>query len=104
MDLKELKKKALAVKQHYDELSIKRYGRAWTKEELTLGLVGDIGDLAKLVLAENGVRTIPGSKEKLGHELADCLWSLLVLAELCEVDLEKEYLKTMETLSQLEEC
>jgi NTP pyrophosphatase (non-canonical NTP hydrolase) len=67
---------------------------------LALGFVGDVGDLAKLVMAESGVRHIPGAKEKLAHELADCLWSILVLADTFDVDLEQAFLQTMDDLEQ----
>ena len=63
-----------------------------------LGFVGDVGDLAKLVIAENGKREIENSKEKLEHELADCLWSLIVLAKLYNVDLKQSFWITMEQL------
>ncbi|WP_405796899.1 hypothetical protein [Streptomyces sp. NBC_01506] len=43
-----------------------------------LGFVGDVGDLAKLVMAEDGARP-GGGREALEHELADCLWSVLIL-------------------------
>ena len=32
----------------------KAYMVLWTSEEIALGFVGDVGDLAKLVIAENG--------------------------------------------------
>jgi NTP pyrophosphatase (non-canonical NTP hydrolase) len=54
--------------------------------------------LAKLVLAENGKRNITDSKEKLGHELADCLWSIIVLSKLHDIDLETSFMKTMKEL------
>lgn len=36
----------------------------------------------------------------LVHELADCLWAVLVLAERYEVDLESAYVDTMDELEQ----
>lgn len=51
--------RALAVAEAYDRLSLGQRGRAWTTEELTLGFVGDVGDLAKLVMADAGTRDIP---------------------------------------------
>lgn len=62
------------------------------------GFVGDVGDLMKLVMAKSGVRTIPDTDRKLAHELSDCLWSVLVLARLYDVDLEKEFLRTMDEI------
>jgi NTP pyrophosphatase (non-canonical NTP hydrolase) len=73
-------------------------GRAWTTEELTLGFVGDVGDLVKLIMADAGVREILEVKAKLAHELADCLWSILVLAQRLDVDLEMAFLETMDAL------
>jgi NTP pyrophosphatase (non-canonical NTP hydrolase) len=60
--------------------------------------VGDVGDLMKLVLAQEGVRAIPDAESKLAHELADCLWSVLVLADLYGVDLEQAFLDSMDNL------
>jgi NTP pyrophosphatase (non-canonical NTP hydrolase) len=60
--------------------------------------VGDVGDLAKLVIAENGRRKIENCHEKLRHELSDCLWSLIVLVEMHDIDLEQSIIDTMEKL------
>jgi NTP pyrophosphatase (non-canonical NTP hydrolase) len=56
--------------------------------------------LMKLVIAKSGVRDIENVDQKLSHELADCLWSVLVLADKYGVDLEKAF---VETMSELEE-
>ena len=90
--------RALAVAGAYDGLNLMQRGRAWTTEELMLGLVGDIGDLAKLVMADAGTRDIPGHREQLGHELADCLWAVLVIAARSGVDLGTEFDACMELL------
>ena len=37
---------------------------------------------------------------KLAHELADCLWSVLVLARAYGVDLEQAFVVTMDELEQ----
>ena len=78
----------------------KRYGRSWANEEVVLGFVGDVGDLARLVMAIGGMRSIPDARQKLAHELADCLWSVLVLSHLYDVDLEQAFLQTMDDLEQ----
>ena len=59
------------------------------------GFVVDVGDLMKLVMAKNGARPVEDLERKLAHELSDCLWSVLVLARLYDVDLEKAFLATM---------
>lgn len=98
MNLQQLQQRALVVRASYAALKERRYGRQWTREELAAGFVGDVGDLMKLVLAQAGVRDIPDAKEKLAHEFADCLWSLLVLAHYYDVDLEQSFLGTMAEL------
>ena len=98
MQFRELEQRALAIRGQYASLERRRYGRAWTREEIALGFVGDVGDLMKLALAREGVRAIPDAAEKLAHELADCLWSLLVLADAYEVDLQQAFLRTMDDL------
>ena len=93
MDFTDIEKAALQLNELYEQLETKRYGRIWTTEELALGFVGDVGDLAKLIQANAGVRTIDDCKAKLGHELSDCLWSIIVLANKCGIDLEAEFFR-----------
>jgi len=50
------------------------------------------------VVAQNGRRAIPEAESKLAHELADCLWSVIVLADGHGIDLEKAFLNTMDDL------
>jgi hypothetical protein len=50
MKLSDLEQSAPQLNELYEQLEIKRYGRVWTTEELALGFVGDVGDLAKLIL------------------------------------------------------
>jgi NTP pyrophosphatase (non-canonical NTP hydrolase) len=100
MDFQEITQRALSIRKQYIEFEKQHYGESWTSEEIALGLVGDIGDLVKLVMAESGHRNIPDSKRNLEHELADCLWSIIVLANNHDIDLEKSFLETMDTLER----
>lgn len=100
MEFEQLAQRALDIRQQYAEFERQRYGRAWTREELMLGFVEDVGDLAKLVIAQAGARDIPDADARLTHELADCLWSILVLAQSYGIDLEQAFLKTMEELER----
>lgn len=88
MQLSDLQTSALQLNALYEQLETRKYGRAWTVQELALGFMGDVGDLAKLVQAHAGVRAIEDCRAKLAHELSDCLWSVLVLADKCGIDLE----------------
>jgi len=98
MDFQSIIERGLEIRRLYEEKEKHLYGSAWTSEEVALGFVGDVGDLAKLVLAENGRRNIKNSKAKLEHELSDCLWSLIVLAHAHEVDLQTSFMNTMNEL------
>jgi NTP pyrophosphatase (non-canonical NTP hydrolase) len=100
MEFRDLIDRAMDIQQRYAELEQTKHGRAWTKEEIAMGFVGDVGDLTKLVMAHSGVRDIPDAEAKLAHELADCLWSVLVLAQLYDVDLEHAFLQTMDELEK----
>jgi len=99
-ELDDLKQAAIRVHDLYDELNSKVRGRVWTREEFMLGFVGDVGDLAKLVMAEEGARSVPGGRAALGHELADCLWSVLILAHRYDIDLAAAFRHTMAELEQ----
>lgn len=98
MTLKELSRRALEIRERYGEFETERIGRPWSNTEIALGFVGDVGDLARLVMAKEGLRGADDLEVRLAHELADCLWCLLVLSEKYGVDLEREFLGTMEEL------
>jgi NTP pyrophosphatase (non-canonical NTP hydrolase) len=74
--------------------------RPWGPAELAQGFVGDVGDLMKLVMAKEGLRPAKNLDAALAHELADCLWSILLLADIYGVKLEPVFLATMRTLGR----
>ncbi|MCB9800634.1 MAG: nucleotide pyrophosphohydrolase [Pseudomonadales bacterium] len=100
MTFQQIIQKALAVRQKYFQLEKEKYGREWTPQELMSGFVGDVGDLSKLIQAKSGVREIDDVDEKLKHELSDCLWSIIILADQYNIDLEKEFGQTMNSLEE----
>jgi len=98
MDFQKIIERAIEIRKQYADKEKQLYGSSWTNEEIALGFVGDVGDLAKLVIAEGGKRNIANSKDKLEHELADCLWSIIVLAQVHDIDLESSFVNTMNEL------
>ena len=100
MNLAEMQERALRIHDLYDALNQRERGRTWTREEFMLGFVGDVGDLAKLVMAQEGAREMPGGRAALEHELADCLWSVLILAHCYNVDLDEAFERTMVELDE----
>ena len=100
MDFQQMQARARAVRALYAEVEAAEYGRSWTTEEIMLGFLGDVGDLAKLVQGKAGVRPSENLDEALAHELADCLWSVLTLADAYDVDLAASFTSTMDELEE----
>ena len=101
MDFSEMQARARGVRAQYADLETARYGRAWTREEIMLGFLGDVGDLAKLVQGKEGVRPRDDLDEALAHELADCLWCVMTLADAYDVDLAAAFASTMDDLDEV---
>lgn len=97
-DFKDLVARAAEIREKYRELEIQKYGKEWQPRDHAIGFVGDVGELMQLVGAKEGVRNIDDVDEKLAHELADCMWSVITLANDYGIDLEKEFLATMDKL------
>jgi len=100
MELNDLMKRAMQIREKFGEYELANGERKWTREDVMMGFVGDVGDLAKLVMAHQNIRNIPDKQAKLEHELADCLWSILVLARMYDVDLETTFLDTANDLEK----
>lgn len=100
MHLSELTQRAMEIRERFAAYEQRRVGRTWTREEIMQGFVVDVGDLMKLVMAKAGARRVDEVDAKLAHELSDCLWSVLVLAQLYGFDLEREFLRTMDELER----
>jgi len=98
MEFENIIKRALEVREKYGQYEREKSGREWTGPEILQGFVGDVGDLSKLILAKEGRRDIQDVDAKLAHELSDCLWSIIVLADKYDVNLEQSFLKTMDEL------
>jgi hypothetical protein len=94
----ELQKRALEVRQKYNDLNLKDGHSVWGAKDYAMGFVGDVSDLQKIIMAKEKMRRMDDIDSKLSHELADCFWSILVIAEHYEIDLEASFLKTMDDL------
>ena len=99
MELEALQKQALEIKLKYDALNKRNGDQEWDVEAYMQGFVGDVGDLAKLVMAKQGYRQGDSLDKRLEHELADCLWSVLVIAHELDIDLGTVFKKNMDDLS-----
>jgi NTP pyrophosphatase (non-canonical NTP hydrolase) len=100
MEFEDIVERAREVRRLYEAVERDAYGRPWSLEELTLGLVGDVGDLAKLVQAHEGVRKVDDVQARLEHELGDVLWAIIAIADRCDIDLERAFVATMDQLAR----
>ncbi len=98
MTYQELLDTAVRVREKYNQLNARDHGGAWNGDKLMAGFVGDVGDLSKIIMAKSGYRAMDDVDEKLKHELSDCLWSILVLASYYNIDLESQFVKSMNSL------
>lgn len=100
MNTSAMQARALQLSSLYDQLNAARGQNVWSATDLALGFVGDVGDLAKVVQADAGLRSMPQDSAGIAHELADCLWSILVLADRFGIDLEDAFEATMSDLER----
>jgi len=100
MEFNEFIKKAKEIRDKYAELNRKEGNKPWGVAECTQGFVGDVGDLVKLVMAKGKFRNCEDMDEKLRHELSDCLWSIIIIADELGIDLEKCFFDTMDELNR----
>ena len=98
MELQKLINRAMDLRGQYEKKETELYGAPTTDEEIAQGLASDVNNLIKFIMAEHGKRNIANSKEKLESQLAHCLWSVIVLAKMHNVDLEQSFMETMDRL------
>jgi hypothetical protein len=98
MDFQKFVNRAMDLRRQYEEKETKLYGSPSTDEDIATGFAGDANNLVKFVMAEHGKREIANSKEKLEAQLAHCLWSVIVLAKMQNIDLEQSFMEAMDRL------
>jgi NTP pyrophosphatase (non-canonical NTP hydrolase) len=91
--------RARQIRDAFDRHNTAAGRRPWSATELAQGFSADVGNLNKLVMMHAGLREAPPDLHaRLAHELADCFWSVLVLADAHNVDLAKAFRETMTSL------
>jgi len=98
MELQKLINRAMDLRTQYEKKERQLYGLPANAEDIAQGLLGDVNNLVKLVMAEHGKRDIANSTEKLGAQLSHCLWSVIVLAKMHNIELEQSFMETMDRL------
>jgi NTP pyrophosphatase (non-canonical NTP hydrolase) len=98
MEFQKLVNRAMDLRTQYDRKERQLYGAPSTDEDIAQGFLGDVNNLVKLIMARHGKREIANSKEKLASQLAHCLWSVIVLSKMQDVDLEQSFMEAMDRL------
>ncbi len=98
MELQKIINRALDLRRQYEIKETELYGSPHTTVDIAQAFAGDVNNLVKLIEAEQGQRVIANSKEKLEAQLAHCLWSVVVLAQIHNVNLETAFMETMDRL------
>ena len=70
---------------YYAKSDKKRLGHEWPRGEYVKALFGDVGALAKLTMAKDGLRDIDDIDTKLSREFADILSALIYLAYIIHI-------------------
>ena len=98
MEFQKIIHRAMDLRRQYEIKETNLYGSPSTSVNIAEGFAGDVNNLVKLVMAEHGQRQIANSKEKLDAQLAHCLWSVVVLANMHNVNLEHAFMEAMDRL------
>jgi NTP pyrophosphatase (non-canonical NTP hydrolase) len=88
-DIKVLEQRAMEIRRQYDELNKKRSGQPWDAVKLTREFKKNVSELMTIV--EQDIV----DRKKLSHELADCLWSILMIARKLDIDIERAFWTAM---------
>lgn len=95
-NFKKMAAKAVAIRKRYSKFDRKE----WRIEQVFMGLVKDVGDLSKVLMIYNGYRDDLNKKTEsmIGHELADMLYSIMVIANKIGINLEKSFWDNMKNI------
>jgi NTP pyrophosphatase (non-canonical NTP hydrolase) len=97
-----IQKMSLEIKKNYDQINYYDGHKKWQVADYTMGMIGDCGDLCKLVMAKNKLRRSKNENldQDIEHELVDILWSLVVIADELNIDLENAATVQLDKLKQ----
>ena len=98
MELQKLINRAMDLRRQYEVKEKELYGSPSTDQEIAQGLAGDVNNLIRFMTPEGSQRSIANPKEKFESQLAHCLWSIIVLSKMHNVDLEQSFMETMDRL------
>lgn len=97
--LSDARDQALEVRKLYEILEERFNGKTWSMHELQIGFANDVGNIGRLLLAEEGTWNIDGdARAELEHKLSETMWWVFVLADKLNIDITAVYPQTMEKI------
>lgn len=100
MTLEEVIRRSLEIRRLYADFETIKYGKHWNRTQLINGFKKDVQDLAALTTIKTQNYNNATLNAEVAHELADCLWSVCIIAKEYEIDLQQAFKSTM---NQIEE-
>ncbi len=74
-------------------------GKGWDAKTRFIDLVEEVGELANAIMLEHGDKAEKRRKAELIDSVCDTLFDLLMLADAYGIDLDKEYPKVLEQIT-----
>ena len=91
--------RSIAIKNKYRAMGADSGKNDWDVSDYLSGMLGDMGDLSKLLMAKQNLRDIDGDLDaKIKHEIGDCLWSLIIICKELGIEPSEALEKTLTDL------
>jgi len=99
IDLSTASSRAIQIRKLYHQLEIQHHGTTWSKQEDMIGLMSDIGELGRLLMASDDRWAYKGDVPKdIADKISECMWWLFVLSDRLEVDISSAFSSKMNEL------
>jgi NTP pyrophosphatase (non-canonical NTP hydrolase) len=98
MEFQKIVHRAMDLRRQYEVKETELYGSPSTSEQVAEGFASDVNNLIKFMQAEQGKRDIAYSTDKIESQLAHCLWSVITISQMRDIDLERAFMEAMDRL------
>ncbi|RZJ65456.1 MAG: MazG-like protein [Flavobacterium sp.] len=89
LDLNEITKRSLDIRERYHELEQQFHGSEWTVTEDALAFLTDAGLVGRHAMSQQGRWPKENTQGELQHKIGECIWWLAVLSSRMEIDLDE---------------
>jgi NTP pyrophosphatase (non-canonical NTP hydrolase) len=96
MDLNEAVRRTEEVAEAIE----RKRGKRWDAKTRLIDLMEEAGELANAVLVEQGNKPLRRKKSDLVDSVCDVLFAVFMMANVYDIDLEKEYLKVLDHIKE----